>query len=244
MDDANHRRMGAALCEVTMMKIPRVLRLAPTFTLTLLIGPILLGLTWTVLPAFGWLPAIGGTSLTLEGWHALLTAPGFTTALRLTTTSGLITTVFALAIATGFCTVRAGTGAQLAPLLASPHSSMALGFAFLVMPSGWLVRLLSHFSDDLQQPPRDLVTIQDPWGASYIAGLLLSLRPARLADHVGRRHQRRPARTPPEARDLPAARPLPQQGRRRCVDRGDRCALPGAVRVPLRSDSERAGVSR
>ena len=40
-------------------------RLGPPLTIFLLAGPILAGLTDTILPAFGYLPALGGTALTL-----------------------------------------------------------------------------------------------------------------------------------------------------------------------------------
>lgn len=179
MDDTNHGRVGTALREITMGGNPWVLRLAPAATLALLIGPIVVGLFGTTLPAFGWFPAIGGTRFSLEGWHTLITAPGFATALRLTVTGGLVTTVLALAIATGFCAVRAGMPGLrwldrwLAPLLASPHSTMALGFAFLVMPSGWLVRLVLPWTPGALPPVNDLVTLRDPFGLAYVVGLLL-----------------------------------------------------------------------
>ena len=55
------------------------LRFAPTLTLLVLGAPIVLGLAWTILPAFGYLPAIGGTTMTLDPWRALFAAPGFST---------------------------------------------------------------------------------------------------------------------------------------------------------------------
>src|SRR5687767_4074647 len=68
---------------------PRMLRLAPALTLLLLVGPIAVGVLWTLLPAFGYLPAIGAHELSLEGWRALLAYPGFATSLRLTLAAGV-----------------------------------------------------------------------------------------------------------------------------------------------------------
>jgi putative thiamine transport system permease protein len=156
-----------------------ILRLAPALTALVLVGPVAAGLLWTALPAFGWLPAIGGEGLSLQPWRSLFLAPGFATALRLSISVGLATTLLALLLALGFCAWRAarprrrGFDRLLAPLLGSPHSAMALGFAFLIMPSGWLVRLVSPWLTGWLQPPVDLVTVQDPYGISLIVGLLL-----------------------------------------------------------------------
>lgn len=162
-----------------MMGAISVFRIAPAVTLALLLGPILVGIVWTMLPAFGWLPAIGGTCLSLVGWQALVAAPGFLTALRLTVVGGALTTIIALAVAIGFCAIRAANSHRrwldrwLAPLLATPHSAMALGFAFLVIPSGWIVRLISPWATGFDRPPADLVTVHDPFGLAYVIGLLL-----------------------------------------------------------------------
>lgn len=155
------------------------LRLAPAFTLLVLGTPIVLGLAWTVLPAFGYFPAIGGTAITLEPWRVLFAAPGFDRALLLTLMTGIGTTVLALLAAIGFCAMTAHRPSvlrlrsALPPLLASPPSAMALGLAFLIMPSGWLVRLLSPWVTGFDRPPISLVTVQDPLGLSLVGGLLV-----------------------------------------------------------------------
>ncbi len=156
-----------------------LLRFAPALTLLVLGAPIVLGLAWTILPAFGYLPAIGGTTMTLDPWRALFAAPGFSTALLLTVTTGIGTTVLSLILAVGFCATAVHRPfllklrPALAPLLASPPSSMALGLAFLIMPSGWIVRLVSPWATGFDRPPIGLVTLQDPLGLSLIVGLLL-----------------------------------------------------------------------
>lgn len=79
----------------------------------------------------------------------------------------------------------------LSPLLALPHVAFAIGFAFLLAPSGWLLRLLSP-ALGLDLPP-DWQTLKDPFGLGLILALILketpflllmalsALDPARLA---------------------------------------------------------------
>ncbi|MCU0922346.1 MAG: ABC transporter permease, partial [Burkholderiaceae bacterium] len=57
-------------------------------TLAVFLLPIVAGLAGTLLPAFGWLPALGGDALSLQPWRALLDTPGLGTALQLTLAVG------------------------------------------------------------------------------------------------------------------------------------------------------------
>ena len=59
----------------------------------------------------------------------------------------------------------------LAPMLAVPHAAFAIGLAFLLAPSGWLLRALSPWATGLTAPPPWLST-QDPWGLGLIAVLI------------------------------------------------------------------------
>jgi putative thiamine transport system permease protein len=160
-----------------------VWRLAPAITLALLVGPIAVGLAGTAAPAFGWLPAVGGNALSLQPWRELAAWPGFATALRLTITVGFGATAASLLLAAGFCAVFADRPALarlerfLAPLLGSPHAAVALGFAFLIAPSGWIARLISPELTGWDRPPAGIVTLQDGFGLSFLAGLLLKETP-------------------------------------------------------------------
>ncbi len=155
------------------------LRLAPALTLALLLGPIGLGLAWTVLPAFGHMPSIGAVGLTLDPWRTLFATPSLIDTLRVTVTAGLAATCLSLILAVGFCAVGAGSrifsrlSRLIAPLLATPHSAIALGFAFLVLPSGWIVRAISPELTGWTRPPVGLVTTGDTAGLSLVGGLLL-----------------------------------------------------------------------
>ena len=51
------------------------LRLAPALTVAVLILPVSAGVAGVALPAFGYLPALGGTRFTLAPWHALMAMP-------------------------------------------------------------------------------------------------------------------------------------------------------------------------
>jgi putative thiamine transport system permease protein len=155
-----------------------LLRYVPALTLALFLGPLAAGLLGTVLPAFGWLPALGGERLSLEPWWQLVDAPGLASAIRVTLTSGFAATALSLALtvlafAAGHGTrlfVRAKRG--MTPLLAVPHLATAVGLAFLIAPSGWLARLVSPWLTGWERPP-DVALIQDPWGLALTLGLVL-----------------------------------------------------------------------
>ncbi len=179
----------------------------PALTLGLFLAPVAAGLIGTGLPAFGWLPALGGASLTLDPWRQLFAAPELPGALRLTLTSGLLATLLSVAIATGFCAACHGTRlfraveALLAPLLAIPHAAMALGLAFLIAPSGWLARLVSPWLTGWQTPP-DIATVQDPFGLALVLGLLMKEVPYLLLMILAATGQADAARSLTVARSL------------------------------------------
>jgi putative thiamine transport system permease protein len=159
-----------------------MLRFAPPLTLTLFLAPIGAGLIGTLLPAFGWFPPIGGNNISLDPWHKLFAFPGIWTTLRLTLVVGLGATILSFVLAAAFCALGYQRPAfkrlerYTAPLLATPHAAIAIGFAFLVLPSGWLARMLSPWLTGWQHPPA-LVTVRDTYGLAFMAGLLLKETP-------------------------------------------------------------------
>lgn len=161
---------------------PDLLKAVPALTLAAFLAPVAAGLLGTLLPAFGFLPALGGTEIGLDPWRRLLSAPELPTALRLTLTSGLLASVASVAIVVAFCAAAHGTRLfralerLLAPLLAIPHAAVAIGLAFLLAPSGWLVRLLSPWATGWATPP-DLATVQDPLGFALTVGLVVKEAP-------------------------------------------------------------------
>jgi putative thiamine transport system permease protein len=122
------------------------------------------GLAGTLAPAFGYLPAIGGHALLARSWRELVAWPGFASSVRLTLVTG-----FGRDAALGVPRVRVlrvGRGrawgpraaAWLAPILATPHSAFAIGLAFVIAPSGWIVRALSPWLTGFDVPP-DVATV-------------------------------------------------------------------------------------
>ncbi len=152
---------------------------APWLTIALFILPVAAGLIGTLLPAFGYLPAIGGHELTWAPWRALADQPGLATSVRLSVQIGLLSTLISLAMASALYAAASQHASYrrlarlVAPVLATPHVAVAIGLAFLIAPSGWLVRLVSPLLTGWDRPPGDLVTVRDPQGLAMVLGLLL-----------------------------------------------------------------------
>ncbi|HEX5795486.1 MAG TPA: hypothetical protein VFY19_06580 [Geminicoccaceae bacterium] len=159
-----------------------MLRYLPALTLLVFLGPVVAGLLGTFLPAFGYLPALGGERLSLAPWRELAAAPGLGTAVRLTLTSGLLSTFLALALTIFVFAAGHGTAAltrvkrAMTPLLAVPHLAAAVGLAFLIAPSGWLARLIAPWPTGWQTPP-DVALVQDHLGLALTLGLVLKETP-------------------------------------------------------------------
>ena len=159
-----------------------VLRAVPAVTLLLFLGPVAAGLIGTLLPAFGFLPALGGEALSWAPWRSLMGAPGLAESVRLSFVTGLATTAVALTVVILFCAGWHGTRGfarvqrLLSPLLSVPHVTVAFGLAFLLAPSGWLLRLVSPWATGFDRPP-DAIIVQDPAGLTLIAGLVIKEMP-------------------------------------------------------------------
>jgi putative thiamine transport system permease protein len=153
-------------------------RLGPPLAIFLLAGPILIGLLGTVLPAFGYLPALGGVEFTLDPMRDLLAQPGILSSSLVSLASGLITTAVSLAVVMLFVAGWSGTRTfarvqhLISPLLSVPHAAAAFGLAFLIAPSGMIARMISPELTGWQRPP-DLLIVNDPMGLSMMAGLIV-----------------------------------------------------------------------
>ena len=163
------------------------LAVMPWLTLAIFLGPVILGLIGTALPAFGILPALGGAEITFDAWRRLAETPGFDTSIALSLGTGIVSTILSLALALG--AVIAGYGTRpfrwvqraLAPLLAVPHAALALGLAFLLAASGWGVRLLNGLGglagmEVFARPPL-FAPLLDPYGIALTLGLVLKETP-------------------------------------------------------------------
>lgn len=143
----------------------------------LLAGPVIAGLAGTILPAFGFLPVLGMTNLSPDPFKQLFAMPGLTRSIALSFGTGLIASLLSLGIVLLFAAGWSGTrtfrniSRFLSPLLSVPHAAAAIGLAFLIAPSGFLVRLASPWATGWDRPP-DLLLINDPYGAAMTLGLV------------------------------------------------------------------------
>ncbi|MBP0617952.1 ABC transporter permease [Jiella sp. KSK16Y-1] len=143
--------------------------------------PVGVGLIGVVLPAFGYLPALGGDAFSLKPFRHLFAQPGLAASALLSHASGLVTTAISTLGVALFLAAFHGTAVEriarraLAPLLAVPHAAAAFGLAFLIAPSGLIFRLLAA-PFDLDRPP-DLLIIGDPFGLAMMAGLIAKEMP-------------------------------------------------------------------
>ncbi len=155
-----------------------MLRAAPFLAVILLAGPIIAGLVGVLLPALGYMPALGGTAFGTAAWSDLWAEPGIGRSVLVSLLSGLITTAVALGIVLLFLAGSGGTRLYrwivraTSPLLAVPHAATAFGLAFLIAPSGLLARLLSPWATGWERPA-DLLIVHDPWGIAMMAGLIV-----------------------------------------------------------------------
>ena len=156
----------------------RLLHLVPMLAGMVMVGPVIAGLMGALLPAFGWLPVLGGEQITLAPMRALWAAPGLGRSVLLSLASGLVTTLLALLMVIGLLAGWSGTRLfrwmerLISPLLSIPHAAAALGLAFLFAPSGWLVRMVSPHLTGWSRPP-DWLFPHDPYGLAMIAGLTI-----------------------------------------------------------------------
>jgi putative thiamine transport system permease protein len=170
------------------------LAFVPAVTVALFLLPIAAGLIGTLLPAFGYLPAIGGQALSLAPWRRLFASPGFATSLATTLATGVTATAVSIVLALGFCAVaHRGTlarraGAWVAPVLSTPHAAIAIGVAFLIAPSGWIARALSPWLTGWALPP-DVATVGHRSGWPLVLGLVLKEVPYLILMIAGALHQ-------------------------------------------------------
>ncbi len=181
-----------------MTRRDRALQLAsaasPSIVVLLLAGPIVAGFVGTLIPAFGYFPALGGSHLNLDGFHMLFAEPGIWPSVFVSLSTGIAATLFSIAIV--IAAIAVGGGSKMftwltrliSPLLAVPHAAAAFGFLFLFSPSGFLVRLVSPELTGWMRPP-DILIPNDPWGLSLTAGLVLKEVPFLLLMALAARGQ-------------------------------------------------------
>ncbi len=142
-----------------------------------LLGPVFAGLIGVALPAFGYFPAAGQTHLSLDPIRALFAWNGVWFAAFLSLFTGLLSALISTALALGIVAALSNTKlwqavqGGLGPILALPHVAIAFGLAFLIAPSGWIARLIAP-ALGWDNPP-DVLILNDPFGLSLVAALVV-----------------------------------------------------------------------
>ena len=145
--------------------------------LTIILGPIVLGLLQNVASIFGQKPYLEMVGVSANPLNTLLNVPGLATAVLTTLFTGLAATAISIALAFSFCIIFLHKIVQprkltiITMLLSAPHVAVAIGLTFLVAPSGWVFRLLAGVLD-FETPP-DIFIINDPLGVSLVVGLVI-----------------------------------------------------------------------
>ncbi|MBQ4833800.1 ABC transporter permease subunit [Pseudoalteromonas sp. MMG010] len=168
----------------------RIVKLSPQLLLTLLIIPVLAGLVFVLLPAFGWAPALDQTQLSFDGFIAISNTPGITHMIALSMFSGLVSTFIAFLITIMILAVFFTSSwlhtieRLLSPILVIPHAAAAIAVGFLIAPSGMISRLISPWLSQWEMAPNGIFPY-DPYGISIIIGLTLKELPFLLLMALG-----------------------------------------------------------
>ena len=133
-------------------------------------------------------PLIAGLAFSLAAvfdpaaWGAVFGHPQLGKALLLSVYTGsaalVLSLVFALTIVAGLYQSRYWRLLSQANgvFLAIPHLAFAIGLGFLIMPSGWITRLLAQAITGWSVPPA-WITTQDPFGISLTTALVCKETP-------------------------------------------------------------------
>src|SRR5687767_6319259 len=154
-----------------------MLQLFPAAAFLVLIAPVIAGLGGILLPAFGYLPALGHETFSLQPIRDLAAVPGLGRSVLLSLWTGLATTAFAFSMVVLFIAGWRGTRIfsalvrLVSPLLSVPHAAAAFGLVFLIAPSGLLFRLAAPLGG-WERPP-DLLIVQDRLGLAMLLGLIV-----------------------------------------------------------------------
>jgi len=155
-----------------------MLRLIPFLIFLILIGPIFAGLMHMFGPAFSHAPMLGIDKISLNAFFDFFNMPGIFISIWLSFWIGLVTTLISLLLVILFVAGFFGTriydvfSSVMRPVVAVPHAAAAFALAFLIMPSGFFIRLVSPELSGFSRPPDWLVT-NDPMGFALLFGLVI-----------------------------------------------------------------------
>ena len=153
-------------------------RIFPVVVISFFCVTVIAGLFGTLLPSLNYLPVIGYTRISLSAWFDFFSYPGIQTSFFVTLFSGITASAGVVSLAFLFITFSYGTGLWkffekiLSPVLSIPHAAFAVGFGFLIAPSGWLIRMISPALTGFTMPP-DWIILNDPAGISLTIALVI-----------------------------------------------------------------------
>ena len=139
---------------------------------------ILAGAAGVILPSLDFFPAAGQTRLSFDPWITLFKSPGLVQSILVTLFTGLAATFCSLCLTLLFVSLFYRSPVWqwfeklLAPILSIPHAAFAIGFSFLIAPSGWIMRLLSPHVTAFEVPP-DWVLVNDPFGITLTLAMIM-----------------------------------------------------------------------
>lgn len=159
-------------------------KIAPALALILLLGSIGVGLAFVLVTGFGYLPAMGGDAWSLDRFRDLSADPRLVPSLITTVTAGLAATMASFLVALSLVAQLDPVGENghglahrlAVAILAVPHIAMALGLAFLLMPSGWIMRAVAAVTGLFGVPP-DWQLVPESEGLTLALGLFLKETP-------------------------------------------------------------------
>ncbi len=128
-----------------------------------------------ILPVLAVLLFMLQDAASLSAWGALLAHPQLAKGLWLSVLTGGLATLIAIFVSVLIvsCTFESGRLSRLSrgvgAMLAVPHLAFAIGFSFVIMPSGLLARLLAPLFGWASPPA--WVTTHDPYGLALVAAL-------------------------------------------------------------------------
>lgn len=148
--------------------------------------PTIPGLLGVVVSALGYVPPLGLTQFSLNGFAAVLDWQGVWTSIGFTIYSAIFSSYLACILT--FAILQSAWNSRfwrkievfLSPLLAMPHVAFAIGFAFLFAPTGLGVRVATQFfgfDPDAQTVDDLALLIKDPHALGLIIMLAIKETP-------------------------------------------------------------------
>lgn len=162
----------------------------PLFVWISFILTIFAGVSGTILPSFDFFPAVGKTGFSISPWLTFFSAPGIGLSILKTLFSGMLATTGTVCLTVCFVSLGYKTPIWnlfekiLAPVLSIPHAAFAIGFGFLISPSGWFMRIVSPEITGYLLPP-DWTLLNDPGGYCLTVALIMKEFPFLIMITIG-----------------------------------------------------------